>query len=175
MEIDKGFIATIIICAILIMASWYYRGELKDKEWEAKLRESPVTHHAWQTVTEQPLPEQKKEIRTKPKITAEHKLDADSIFNAGLAKGIDSLRTEFAYYTAPRDTSVIFDSVGILHYRSVPLERMDYFEFQPFPRKVVEHWSVDSIFVPTPEKDSWYEHWQTQVLVGGLVIIAVVK
>jgi len=165
-----------IILVFAALAAGYYAGTyVTAEEWKVKFSQ-PSKRDTVTTTTYKPQPAQTESVKTKPPVvTPKHKIDADSIFNAGLQTGIDSTRKLFAYYTAPRETTVIFPDAGILFHQSDRLREMDVYTFIPAPVREVERIITDSVFVPTYIDDSWYDHWQTQVLTGALVLIVLLK
>ena len=149
----------ILVCAALGagFSAGLYVG--KDKT-EDRYERAPHRRDTTRTVRSTPQPEQQIEVRSRPQLTPQSIIDADSVFQAGMQSGIDSVRRLFAYYTAPRETSIVFDSVGKLLHLSDRLRDMEIYLLQPFPRREVETTIRDTVFVPgegTP--NPWYDHW----------------
>jgi hypothetical protein len=155
----ENILFVILLCAG-IGAGFYAGVYVTEEKTEDRLQSAPHRRDTSTTVIETPQPEQQREVKTKPRLTPEHRIDADSVFNAGYTKGIDSARAVFAYYTAPRETSIVFDSAGKLLHRSDRLREMEVYRFSPFPRREVERTITDTIYVPTLTDDrSWYDRW----------------
>jgi hypothetical protein len=51
------------------------------------------------------------------------------------------------------------------------MQNLDIYRLQPFPQKVIERTITDSIFVPIPSEQSWYDHWYWGVIGTGIVIV----
>lgn len=149
-----------ILLFILVACAFLWTGmELKDREWKAKVFVRANPADTTRTIETMPMPEQKKTIQNPVKVTPQHKINADSIFNAGIAKGVDSARAIFVNATAPEETTIVFDSVGTLYHSFDPLTRLSIFGMQPFPRQREIFRITDSVFVPMPSGQSWYDHW----------------
>lgn len=139
---------------------------------EDTYRDAPRRRDTTTTVKERPLPEQKKQVKQPVRpVPQESRLSADSVFNAGLAKGMDSLRSLFAWKVAPRETTVTFDTVGTLIHQSDRLRDMEIYTFQPFPRKEIERIITDSIYVPMVNPAPWYDHWYWGAIGAGAIAL----
>ena len=171
--IDDTMKQTLIWIVIVIAAfgagTWTGM-KLKDGEWKAKIFIQANPPDTTRTIETTPMPEQKKKFKAPPKITPQHQIDADSVFNAGMQHGADSVRNAFAYYTAPMWGEVHFDTVGTLAYRFEPLTRMTDFTMLPFPRRKEIIKIIDSVFVPMPSEQSWYDHWWMGAIGMGLTM-----
>ncbi|MHB1051000.1 MAG: hypothetical protein ACYC09_13045 [Bacteroidota bacterium] len=144
-----------VLFIVLIMAAmaiiWFVRGYVDELEYEKRIAELKPTSTTTVTEKETPRPPETKEVTQPAKPpTNEHKVNSDSIFNAGMAAGIESLRETFAQYTAPRDTTVVFATGDTLIHQSHPLRRMDIYTLKPAPRKETFTHRIDSIPYPVP-------------------------
>lgn len=163
-----------ILMILLIVAgigiTWFVRGCVDEKSFENRILKAGSKRDTIRTIDTVYLPEQKKSFRSPPNITPQHRNDADSVFAAGIKKGADSAAALFTYHTAPEETTITFDSVGTLWHRFTPLTRLSEYTFQPFPRRTEMLAIIDSIFVPMPSEQPWYDHWY----VGSIGTILIV-
>jgi len=167
-------IVTLITYIIAIAIGYYIGSELKDKEWRARFTDAPSRRDTTTTVHQIPIPQQTAEVKIKPRITESHRSAVDSSLRKDLLANKDTisvLREKIVLYTAPRETTIVFDEVGELFHRSERLTGMEYYALNPFPQKVFERIITDSIFVPTPSEQPWYDHWYWGVIGTGVVII----
>lgn len=168
----ENILFVVLLCAGI--GAGFYTGLYvgKDKT-EDRYQSAPHRRDTSLVVHEIPQPEQRREVKPAPRLSPQHTIDADSVFNAGYSKGIDSVRKVFAYYTAPRETSITFDSVGKLLHLSDRLRELEVYQFQPFPRRELERTITDTVYVPTLSDDrAWFDRWYwgalaTIVLVYG--------
>lgn len=144
----RKHILFIVLCCACLGIGWYARGYVEKENQEDIYQSAPFRRDTTDRVKERPLPVQAKQVRSRPRLSPQHTIDADSVFNAGREAGLDSLRRLFAWYTAPRETLITFDSVGTLLHQSDRLREMEFYTFSPFPQKIVERTITDSFYVP---------------------------
>lgn len=160
-----------IFLAVAGLGAMYYLGVTHGREQiEAKYRAGESRRTTTTAETKVKQPERSATIENKAPVTPQHKIDADSIFNAGLRHGIDSVRSIFTAATVPVDTSVTFDTVGTVHvtYRPLLPGRPLTVKLDPAPIRIVTITNTDSIFVKIPEERPW---WKTPAWVIGALAV----
>jgi hypothetical protein len=164
----KEHILFIILLVAGIGAGFYAGMYIGKDETEDRYAAAPHRRDTNTTIQQTPQPERRVEIKNPPRVTPQHRINADSVFEAGWGRGYDEAQRIFAELTAPEDTTVIFDSIGVLRHTFDPLTRMAYYNFYPAPIKTITTVITDSIFVPTEEARPW---WHTPAyIIGGIAI-----
>lgn len=167
----KENILFIIFIFITFGVGYYIGVKVTNDEWKLKMMDTPTKRTITTTAdTTKPLREEKK-IYTPPKRPPQRRttFDADSILKAGIAKGIDSATAIFNFIVAPVDTMVVFatQDSALIYYE--PLTRMLTIDFIPAPRVEKTIHIVDSVYVPIPTQQPWYDHWYIGAL--GISVI----
>jgi len=160
----KEHILFIFLVVAAIGATWYIRGEVAKKDLQNRILTAPSKHHTKTDVEKVKQPNRSAEVNNTKPTSEEHQIDADSVFTAGMKKGMDSARAMFIYYTAPIDTTVRFDSIGSVHVWYNPLQRRGLIEWKSEPLQIITVTNTDSIFIKIPEEREW---WKTPVYVVG--------
>lgn len=141
----KGHILFIVLLFAMLGIGLYVGMLVKDREWQKKIESMKPTTTIEERYT--PRPEEKKEVKQPPKPpTKEHRQSADSSFDARLRQGIDSIKAHYAQITAPRETTIVFNTGDTLIHQSQPLRMIDIYTFIPAPQK--ETIRTDSIPYP---------------------------
>jgi len=161
-----------ILFIVLIFAAFaggYFTGRhIGRDEIEKKYTTAPSRHTVTVKQDSVVQPKRSAEVRNDRPVSAQHKVDADSVFQQEVAAGIDSARSMFAYYTAPIDTMVVFDTVGSVHVTYRPLERRMKITLEPSPVRLITVTVTDSFFVRIPEEREW---WRTPAYIAGAFAI----
>lgn len=165
-----------LIAVAGIVAAWYVRGYVDEKEFEQRLL---TAAHSRDTITQEIYTARKKDslqIKNLQKVTQKHFKAADSIFQIGFSKGYNSAVQVFASKTAPEDTTIIFNTQDTLHHTYTPLTGLAVYDYKPFPSKQIVTTIIDTVFVPVPEQceTPWYNQWYVRVGELGLAILTYV-
>jgi len=158
----KENILFVILIVVGIGAGFYAGVYVGTDKTEDRYQSAPHRRDTTTTVQEVPQPPRIAEVQNQPRVTPQRKLNADSIFAAGLAQGLEEAQRLFAEYSAPEDTTVSFDTLGTLRHTFDPISRLAYYEFFPAPLRLIQRTITDSIYVPTPDERPW---WYTPAIV----------
>lgn len=157
---------------------WYFRGELKDKEWREKLNWGNSKRDTSVSVRETKIPAQRETAKPSARSTASHERDVDSslmLALSGARDTVSALRHLISFYTAPRETTVRFRSGDSLLHQSDRLRGIEIYTLMLIPRKDSLWTFTDSIFVPQMVDRAWYDRWYWGSLATAAVVILINK
>lgn len=167
----KNVIFLLCIIIFCVVATWYIKGMLDEKEFEQRIL---MAKHSSDTTTQVifiPRKEENVKVKNPQKVTKQHSKMADSVFQIAFKKGYDSAFQVFAQKTVPEDTTIVFDSQDTLHHTYTPLTGLAIYDFKPYPSKEVITTIVDTVYVPTQNEceTPWYNRWYVRVAELGLL------
>lgn len=161
-----------IVLVIAALGIGYYVGcELTNADWNKRFYNAPSKRDTVFVHDTIRPPKEEKKFYNQPSIPPQRRIQADSVFNAGMQKGIDSVASLFAWYTAKEETTVAFETGDTVQHWFDPLTRVSWFGLQPAPKLKETIFITDSIYVPTPSEQAWYDHWYIGALGAVLVFI----
>ena len=173
MNFDDGMKQNILFIVLIFVAfgiGYYVGCKVTADEWKAKIATAPSKRTVDTSETKTTPPAETKTIYTPPKPAPKDRVDVDSIFKSGITKGVDSIKTLFAYVTAPVDTIAGFLTGDTVRAQYDPLTRMMTLGLLAGPRIERTITIVDSVFVPMPSEQAWYDHWYVGTI-GTIVLV----
>lgn len=170
-----------VIFILVGLGIGYYIGEkVTNDKWQLKIANAPTKRTTTIIADTIKSPREEKKIYIPPKPTPQRRTTyssfyADSVFKAGIAKGIDSATALFHYVTAPVDTMIVFATQDTMLLYYAPLNRMLTIDFIPAPKIERTIHIVDSVYVAMPSQQPWYDRWYIGALGSALVLFGLAQ
>jgi hypothetical protein len=164
----------VAIGAALVGLTWWQTGEMKEREFSDRLRDSPAKIDTLIVYRERPQKPTHDELGPLPaRPSKEEGESADTAFTRALAVSLDSALARNRYISAPVDTTIGADSTGKARIRYNPMTRMLVCDFMRPPIREIEREILKTVYVPVIEHDSFGTRSAlvgSGALVGALIL-----